>query len=501
MPDFTDMPIDDFRRQGHRAIDWIADYLANPERFPVLPRVRPGEVRNALPASPPATGESMDAILTDFERHILPGITHWNHPGFFAYFSITGSGPGILGELLSAALNVNAMLWQTSPAATELEELSLAWLRSLVGLPEDFEGVIYDTASISTFSAVAAARHACADLQIRDRGMAGRSDLPRLRLYTSEQAHSSVEKAAIALGIGRENVQKIPTDSAFRMDVAALRTSIDEDRAAGFEPFCVVATVGTTSTTSSDPVGSIADVCEREDLWLHVDAAYAGAAAIVPEYRDVLAGCDRASSIVINPHKWLFTPIDCSALFTRSPGVLTRAFSLIPEYLRTDIGDVRNYMDYGIQLGRRFRALKLWMVLRYFGSNGIAERLRRHVALAQMFAHWVDEDPDFERLAPTPLSVVCFRARPKTHTDEAAVFGNETGREASEKDLDDLNMEILNGVNASGEVYLSHTRLDGRYALRLAVGNIRTTEKHVRRAWELLRGECDRLGGISNRAD
>jgi aromatic-L-amino-acid decarboxylase len=325
-------------------------------------------------------------------------------------------------------------------------------------------------------------------------------------LYTSEQAHSSVEKAAIALGIGRENVRKIPADAAFRMDVAALRVAVREDRAAGFEPFCVVATVGTTSTTSADPVPGVADLCEEEELWLHVDAAYAGAAAIVPEYRHILAGCDRAASIVINPHKWLFTPIDCSALFTRRPDVLESAFSLVPEYLRTDAAGVRNYMDYGIQLGRRFRALKLWMVLRYFGSDGIAARLRHHIELARTFAGWVDEDPDFERLAPTPLSVVCFRARPGAHDrwwDAPRTPGRETpGRDTAGRDdeagaerLDALNLELLKAVNASGEVYLSHTRLHGRYALRLAVGNIRTTERHVRRAWELLHREYGRLTG------
>jgi aromatic-L-amino-acid decarboxylase len=473
-----DIPVEEFRRAASRAIEWIASYLAHPEDFPVLARVEPGEVKAALPTSAPETGEPLDDVLDDFEKIVVPGITHWNHPCFFAYFSITGSAPGILGELLSAALNVNSMLWQTSPAATELEERALDWLRQLLGLPEAFEGVIMDTASASTLCAIAAARHALADLEIRERGMSGRSDLPLLRLYTSEQAHSSVEKAALVLGIGKAGVRKIPTDDTFRMDAGALEKAIAEDRAAGHRPFCVTATVGTTSTTSIDPVPAIAEICRREDLWLHVDAAYAGSAAVIPEYRHVLDGCDAATSIVVNPHKWLFTPIDCSALYTTRPDILTGAFSLVPEYLRTGVdGEIRNYMDWGVSLGRRFRALKLWMVLRCFGSDGIAVRLKEHIRLAQQLAGWIDEHPEFERLAPTPLSVVCFRARPSHIQDD-------------EEALDAFNEALLNRINAGGEVYLSHTKLKGRYTLRLAIGNVRTTAKHVSRAWELVQQDC-----------
>jgi aromatic-L-amino-acid decarboxylase len=473
-----DIPVEEFRRAASRAIEWIASYLAHPEDFPVLARVEPGEVKAALPTSAPETGEPLDDVLDDFEKIVVPGITHWNHPCFFAYFSITGSAPGILGELLSAALNVNSMLWQTSPAATELEERALDWLRQLLGLPEAFEGVIMDTASASTLCAIAAARHALADLEIRERGMSGRSDLPLLRLYTSEQAHSSVEKAALVLGIGKAGVRKIPTDDTFRMDAGALEKAIAEDRAAGHRPFCVTATVGTTSTTSIDPVPAIAEICRREDLWLHVDAAYAGSAAVIPEYRHVLDGCDAATSIVVNPHKWLFTPIDCSALYTTRPDILTGAFSLVPEYLRTGVdGEIRNYMDWGVSLGRRFRALKLWMVLRCFGSDGIAVRLKEHIRLAQQLAGWIDEHPGFERLAPTPLSVVCFRARPSHIQDD-------------EEALDAFNEALLNRINAGGEVYLSHTKLKGRYTLRLAIGNVRTTAKHVSRAWELVQQDC-----------
>ncbi len=477
-----DIPIDEFKRAASRAIDWIAHYFTHPEEYAVRSQVKPNEVKAALPTHAPRTGEPIDAVLDDFERIVVPGNTHWNHPCFFAYFSVSGSAPGILGELLSAALNVNGMLWQTSPAATELEEVALDWLRQLLGLPDGFQGVIMDTASVSTLCAIAAARQALSDLDIRERGMSGRDDLPLLRLYTSEQAHSSVEKAALVLGLGKRGVRKIGTDDAFCLDPADLERAIAEDRVAGYRPFCVTATVGTTSTTSIDPVPAIAEICRREDLWLHVDAAYAGPAAIIPEYRHVLDGCDLADSVVVNPHKWLFTPIDCSALYTTKPDVLTGAFSLVPEYLRTSVdGEIRNYMDWGVSLGRRFRALKLWMVLRCFGAEGIAARIREHIRLAQLFAGWVDEHPGFERLAPTPLSVVCFRARPA---------GLGDGEEA----LDELNQTLLERLNAGGEVYLSHTVLNGRLTLRLAIGNVRTEERHVAHAWELIQREAEMLG-------
>ena len=465
-----DMPAEEFRRHGYRLIDWIADYLAHPEQFAVLPQVEPGQFRAALPAEAPETGEEFSRVLDDWERLLLPGITHWNHPGFFAYFSISGSGPGILGELLSQALNINAMLWRTGPSATELEEVVLGWLRKMVGLPEEFFGVLTEGASVSSMRAIAAAREALG-LGFRQHGLAGG---PRLRLYTSEQSHSSIEKGAIVLGLGQEGVRKIPVDSEFRMRPDALAAAIREDRAAGWLPFCVVATVGTTSTTSVDPLPAIVDICGAQKLWLHVDAAYAGPAAIVPEYRPLMAGWERADSLVLNPHKWLFTPVECSAFYCRHPETLRAAFSLVPEYLRTpEDAHVNNYMDYGVQLGRRFRALKLWFVLRYFGQEGIRLRLREHVRLAQIFARWVDEDPGFERLAPVPFSVVCFRARPQSvEPDDAR--------------LNQLNAALLDRVNASGKVYLSHTGLDGHFTLRLAIGNLRTTEEHVRTAWELL---------------
>lgn len=469
-----DMDPEAFRRYGKEVVDRIADFLADPERWPVLPQLEPGAVRDALPASPPAEPEPMETILGDFDRLILPATTQWNHPGFLAYFAITGSGPGILGEMLAAALNVNAMLWRTGPAATELEEVATGWLRQLVGLPAGFDGVINDTASSSTLYALAAAREAAPELRVREEGLAGRPDLPPLRIYCSEEAHSSVDKAVLTLGLGLSGIRHIPTDEDFRLDTDALASAIAEDREAGIRPLAVVATVGTTSTTSIDPVPEIADLCAREGLWLHVDAAYGGALAIAPEHRAVLAGCERADSIVINPHKWIFTPIDCSVLFTRRPDVMKSAFSLVPEYLKVPEreGEARNLMDYGVALGRRFRALKLWFVLRYFGAEGLAARLREHLRLARLFQSWVDEASDFERLAPVPFSVVVFRHRPAGLTEE---------------ELERHNSRLLERVNATGEVFLSHTRVGGRYALRLAVGNLRTTEAHLRRVWELLR--------------
>ena len=468
-----DIAPEEFQRQAQRVIRWMTDYLANPERFPVVPRVAPGEVAATLPTEPPVSAESLDTILDDFERLIIPGVTHWNHPGFFAYFAITASAPGILAEMLMSTLNINAMLWKTSPSATELELRTLDWLRQLLGLGDGWFGLINDTASISTLLALAAAREAKPELEIRERGMAGRTDLPRLRVYTSAHAHSSVDKAVLTLGIGHENVVHIPTDDEFRLRVDALDAAVRDDRARGYLPLATVATVGTTSTTSIDPVPAIAALCKREAMWLHVDGSYGGVAAVVPELRHVLAGVDEADSLVVNPHKWLFTPIDLSAMFTRRPDVLRRAFSLVPEYLVTrEQDDVVNLMDYGVQLGRRFRALKLWMVIRAFGADGLAARLRQQIEMAHEFASWVDAAPDWERVAPVPFSLVCFRYAPDG---------------MSEPERDAANAAILERVNASGSAYLSHTKLNGRYVLRLAIGNLRTERRHVANAWRLLR--------------
>jgi aromatic-L-amino-acid decarboxylase len=431
-----------FREDGAAAVDWVARYLEGVGELPVLAQVEPGQVRAALPASPPERGEPFAAVLRDLDEVVLPGITHWNHPRFLAYFAISGSEPGILAELLAAALNVNAMLWRTSPAATELEEVAVGWLRQLLGLPDGLHGHIEDTASTSTLAALAAARH------LRPDGA----------VLCSEHAHSSVDKATRLLGMP---LRKLPVDAEFRLRPEALAAEIDAAAV-------VVATVGTTSSTSVDPVPEIAALCAEAGVWLHVDAAYAGSAAVCPEHRWALDGCDRADSLVVNPHKWLFTPVDCSCLYTGRPEVLRDAFSLVPEYLRTRDEDVTNLMDYGPALGRRFRALKLWAVLRCYGREGLQALIREHVRLARLFASWLEEAPGWEIVAPYPFSVVCFR------------------REGS----DEENEALLERVNASGEVFLSHTRLGGRYVMRLAVGNFRTTEDDVRRAWDVLQREA-----------
>src|SRR2546425_2239065 len=407
-----DMPAEEFRRFGHEIIDWIADYFERIEELPVLAQVEPGELKARLPAAPPQHGESMETILADVNCLIVPALTHWSHPSFFAYFATSTSAPGIFGELLSAAFDVKSMLWRTSPASTEVEEVALDWLRQMMGLDAGMSGFIYDTASVSSMHAIAAAREGV-ELRIREEGMSGRKDLPLLRVYASEQAHSSIDKGIITLGLGQRSLRKIPSDKEFRMDAKALAAAIDEDKRNGILPFCVVATVGTTSTSSIDPVPAIAEICEQHKLWLHVDAAYGGSAAIVPEMRHIVDGCERADSLVVNPHKWLFTPFDLSALYCRQMDLLRRAFSLVPEYLRTPEQEkVRSGSDYGVQLGRRFRALKLWMIIRYFGHEGLAERIREHCRLAKLFASWIEESSDWELMSPVPFSLICFRARP-----------------------------------------------------------------------------------------
>jgi len=481
--DVPDLPPDEFRRMATRAVEIVARYLEDPERWPVLPTaLRPGDLIERLPADAPVDGEPMERLLDDLESLIMPATTHWNHPGFMAYFGISGSGPGIIAELLIAALNVNAMLWRSGPAQTELEQVALAWLRRMMGLDDDaWHGQITDTASSSTLWALAAAReHAGHDT--RRLGLAGRPDVPRMRIYCSEEAHSSVDKAAITIGLGVEGVRRVATDDRLRMDAAALRAAIAEDRAAGVLPIAVVATVGTTSTTAVDPVAAIADVCEAEGVWLHVDAAYGGAAATLPELRPIMDGCERADSLVVNPHKWLFVPIDCSALYTRRPDVLRRAFSVVPVYLESE--ETMNLMDYGVALGRRFRALKLWFVLRWFGAAGVQARIREHIRLARLLDALVDADPEWQRPAQSEMSVVVMRWVGRACTQAEA----EAKAEARPtEELDAINQAIIDRVNASGEVFISHTRVRGRLVVRVAIGNLRTTERHVRRAWQLIR--------------
>jgi aromatic-L-amino-acid/L-tryptophan decarboxylase len=467
VPPAGDMPPADFRRYGHQIVDYIADYFERLENLPVLSPVEPNWLKNQLPTNAPTEGEEFGEIFADVEKLILPAMTHWNHPHFHGLFGTSTSAPGIFGEMLAAAFDAKGMLWRTSPALTELEQVTTDWLRQMMGLDAGFKGIIYDTASVSSMHAIAAAREGV-NLRIREDGMSGRADLPLLRVYCSEQAHSSIDKAVITLGLGQKGLRKIAADDDFRMIPEKLAEAIEEDKANGIVPFCVVATVGTTSTTSIDPVAEIAPICEKYGLWLHVDAAYAGSAAIVPELQSCLEGCERADSLVTNPHKWLFTPFDLSVLYCRHTDLLKKAFSLVPEYLKTDEA-VENLMDTGIQLGRRFRALKLWFVMRYFGQNGLIERIREHCRLAKMFASFVEESPDWELLAPVPFALVCFRAAPEGITD-----------------LDAFNEKLMETINASGKAYLSHTKLNGKFTLRLSIGSIHVREEHIKNLWHLL---------------
>ena len=472
-----DVPPDEIRAHLHRMADWVANYRDTIEDRVIVPRVRPGDITARLSPSMPLTGEPLERILDDLDGVVMPGVVHWGHPQFLGYFGSTSNGPALLGEIAAAALNVSAMTWKTSPAATELETVVLAWIREMTGVPAAFTGIVYDTASVATLHALAAARESTGS-SIRQRGIVARSDLAPFRAYASEQAHSSLEKAMVMLGLGEENVVRVPTDSGFRMDVGALRDAIDDDRRHGFRPMAVVATVGTTSTGSVDPVREIATVARSHDAWLHVDAAYGGAEAVLPERRETMDGADLADSIVVNPHKWLFVPLDFSALFMRRPELLRSVFALTPEYLKGDASAgaansaAIDYMDYGIQLGRRFRALKAWMVFRAFGREGIESRIREHCRLAALLASWIEATPPFVMAAPQRMGIVCFRAAPP-HIDGAA--------------CDALNEAIVDRVNASGSAYLTQTRLRERTCIRVGIGNILTTESHLAAVWATVR--------------
>ena len=456
------MTPEEFRAAAHQVVDWMADFLRDVREYPVLPKVAPGDLIDALPKSAPERGESMDAILEDFRKLVVPGITHWNHPRFFAYFSISGSGPGILGEMLAAALNVNHMLWKSSPAATELEQVTLGWLRQWLGLPEEFFGVIHDTASSATMHAVLAAR------EFASPGTRLTGEFPPLVLYTSEHANLSVDKGSLAVGVGLRHIRHVPCDTEFRMRPDALREMIREDEAAGRKPFCVVPTVGTTSISSVDPVVEVGAIAREHGLWMHVDAAYAGPAAILDDYKYILNGTAQADSVVVNPHKWLFTPVDLSVLYTRRPEVMRQAVSLdqTPAYVQTTEQErALNYSEYTVVLGRRFRALKLWFVLRHFGREGIARVLRAQMQMAQDVAAEIGRDPRFEVSAPVLFSLVCFRYRGS----------------------DEENRALLEGINASGFAFLSSTQLHGKLVLRMAIGNIGTTREDVLATWERIR--------------
>lgn len=469
------MDFKSFRDHAHELVDWVADYMESVEKYPVMSRVKPGEIAGLLPHEPPNKGEPMEAIMKDFEEVLMPGVTHWQHPGFFAYFPANTSGPSILAELLTSALGVNAMIWQTSPAATELEERVMEWLRMMLGLPEGFRGVIQDTASSGAICALLCAREKATGFGINEKGFSSWPKRKALRVYASQEAHSSIEKGAKIAGFGSKNVVRVGVDSKYAMDPAALEEAINKDEAAGYEPCCVCATVGTTSSTAIDPLREIGGIARRKKIWLHVDAALAGSAAILPERRSMLDGVESADSFVFNPHKWLFTNFDCSAFFVKEVHTLIRVFSIDPEYLRTGRdSEVVNFRDWGIQLGRRFRALKLWFVIRSFGVEGLRDRLRAHLALAQDFRSWVEGDRDFELLAPVPVNTICFRFRPRDC-------------EMSEEELDDLNRRIMEAINADGTIYLTHTRLGGRFALRVSIGQTYTRSHHVEHAWRIIR--------------
>lgn len=469
-----------FRNHAHDLVDWIANYLDQTGDYPVTPQTQPGEILAQLPALAPDQPEAFEQIFADFEKIILPGMTHWQHPSFFAYFPANASPPSLLGEMLTSALAAQCMSWLTSPAATELEQRVMEWLREAIGLPKQFQGVIQDTASTATLCALLSARERESGFSINEHGFTGQ----RYRVYASIEAHSSVEKAVRIAGLGSANLVKIPVDSDFALQPQALQAAITADRQAGYTPLCVVAAWGTTGSTALDPLSEIADICEREKLWLHVDAAYAGSGLILPELQELAKGIERADSLVFNPHKWLLTHFDCSAYFVRDAAVLEQTFGLTPEYLKTAIDrQVNNYRDWGIQLGRRFRALKLWFVLRSYGLTELQLLLRNQISWVQELADDIDAHPDFERLAPVPLNLVCFRYKPE---------------QIAEAELDKLNAELLARLNATGQLFMTHTRLNSVYTLRLVAGQRRTQREDVRAAWEQIQTTAQTL--LANRA-
>ncbi|MBM3296032.1 MAG: aminotransferase class V-fold PLP-dependent enzyme [Candidatus Aminicenantes bacterium] len=469
------MDIELFRRHGHEFVDWVAEYFKSVENLPVMSRVQPGDIRKKIPPAPPENGEPMERIFEDFKSHILPGMTHWQHPGWFAYFPANNSPASVLAELLTAGLGAQCMVWQTSPAAAELEETVMDWLRGMIGLPEDWAGVIQDTASTATLCALLSAREVSTGFGANRRGARD-----PLVVYASTEAHSSVEKAVKIAGLGAENLRLIPVDEHFALIPGRLEEAVAEDARRGLRPCAVVATVGSTSSGAVDPLRAVGEICRRRSLWLHVDAAYAGTAAVLPEMRGLLDGVELADSLVFNPHKWMLTNFDCSAYFVRDPGLLIRTFEVHPEYLKTGRDAVvKNYRDWGIPLGRRFRALKLWFVIRTYGVEGVRSLVREHLRLARLFRSWVEAHPRFELLAPVNLSLVCFRWN--------------DGRK-NELELSALNKRLMEAVNDTGKVFLTHTALNGRFTLRLVVGQRTTEERHVRLAWELLTSEAEKLG-------
>ncbi len=470
------MDSSEFRKQAHHLVDWMADYYDTVRDFPVRSQVRPKEISDQIPGSPPSRAEQFEQIFADFERIIMPGITHWQHPSFFAYFPANSSKPSVLAEMLTATLGAQCMLWQTSPAAAELEERMMQWLGQMLGLPQGFEGVIQDTASTATLCSILTAREKDSSFQINERGF----DNTKYRLYCSTETHSSIEKAVKIAGFGRASLRKIPVDDAFALIPSELERAIAQDKASGYVPLCVVATIGTTGSTAIDPIRAIGEICKRQHVWLHVDAAFAGTALLLPEMRWMADGLEYADTFVFNPHKWMLTNFDCTGYYVRDKVALIRTFEILPEYLKTAEGDrVNNYRDWGIPLGRRFRALKLWFVIRTYGVEGLQSIIRNQIAWAHGVAGEIEASPDFELLAPTPLSLLCFRYHPKGTDDQAK--------------LNDLNERLMNRLNETGRIYLTHTKLRGSFTLRMAIAQTHVTEADVRSGWDLIQSTARSL--------
>lgn len=467
----------DFRNHAHRVVDWIADYLENIEKFPVKAQVQPKEIYNQLPDTPPERGESMQEIMQDFQNIIIPGITHWQSPNFFAYFPANSSYPSVLAEMLTAALGAQCMIWETSPAAAELEEKVMNWLKKMLNLPESWHGVIQDTASSSTLCAMLTAREKYSNFDINKSGFKGNE---KFRIYGSLETHSSIDKGVKIAGFGLDNLVKVQVDENQAMQPNALKTAIKNDVKNGYRPLCVVATLGTTGTTAIDPIKPIAEICKEFNLWLHVDAALAGSALMLPEYQWLANGLDMADSFVFNPHKWLFTNFDCSAYFIKDKDILIKTFTILPEYLKTKTtGKVNDYRDWGIALGRRFRALKLWFVIRDFGVQDLQERLRYHIRLAKNLEEKIRENENFELMNKRNINMLCFRYHPNNISDESI--------------LNQLNVQLLHSLNRTGKIFLTHTKINNRYILRLVIGQTNVTERHVDKAWELI---CSMINDI-----
>ncbi len=476
----NDLSQNDFEKLANNFTKYISDYLENISEKDVLPQIKPGWLKSQFSEFPPTQGESLENILKEIDEKIIPAMTHWNHPKFMAYFNSTASSAGVLGEYLAAAFNTNAMVWKSSPASTELEEAMLLWYKNLLGLPYFFDAIIYDTASISSLHAIACAREKAYPQIIRNEGLSGNSKIPKMRIYVSEEAHSSIEKSAITLGIGIQNVRKIPTDNNFSMIPKELQKAIEEDRNNGFLPIAVVATVGTTSTTSIDPVDKIGEITQKENIWLHIDAAYGGSALVTSEMQYIKNGWEFADSIVINPHKWMFIPIDLSVLFIRDKKILKQAFSIIPEYLKTEVDDIAtNFMDYGIQLGRRFRSLKLWFTIKYYGKSGLERIISNHLQLAKKLKKIIEQDERFEILAPVHFSTLCFRA--KNPYNENKITTNQ------------FNQELIDLINNTKKVFLSHTNVKNQFMIRIVISGLKTTENDVFEVWEIIKEEYNKL--------